>query len=276
MNINEYLNEIFNDNIILTKTDKGLTNDIYHATINNIRTVIRVPKDDANQIININNEEKVLSLIKTTDLDVEELYYFKDTRVRITKYIEATEFEEAKSDLNIIKVAKLLKKFHGYKFKINSEFDIIKMFNKYYNAIKKPLYNIDEYLFILEDIKEIDNEHILCHNDLVSGNFLFTENKTYLIDYEYAADNDPLFDLTSFTTENNLNDKERKLFYSNYFDYKIDHITSKQIILFERFQNLLWLCWANMMYDNRNDIIYKQIADSKYIQLQNSIRKEFI
>jgi thiamine kinase-like enzyme len=274
MNINKYLNDKFNKKLVLTKTNKGLTNDIYYTTINNINCVVRVPKDDVNMIINTNNEKKVLSLIKTTDLDVEELYYFEDSRVRITKFVESLEFDEIKSENSIIKVANLLKKFHNFKFKINSEFDIIEMFYKYYNSIKNPLFNIDKYLHILNDIKDIKNEHILCHNDLVSGNFLFTDTKTYLIDYEYAADNDPLFDLTSFTTENNLSSQESKIFYNEYFDNNISPLISKQIIIFERFQNLLWFCWANMMFENRKDEIYRIIAKNKYRQLQKTIRKE--
>jgi thiamine kinase-like enzyme len=276
MNINKYLNDKFNKKLVLTKTNKGLTNDIYYTTINNINCVVRVPKEDVDMIINTTNEKKVLPLIKNTDLDVEELYYFEDSRVRITKYVESFEFNEIKSEKSIIEVAKLLKKFHNYKFKINSEFDIIEMFYKYYNSIKNPLFNIDKYLNILDDIKDIKNEHILCHNDLVSGNLLFTDSKTYLIDYEYAADNDPLFDLTSFTTENNLSDQESKMFYNEYFNNNISSIISKQIIIFERFQNLLWLCWANMMYENRKDKIYKTIVENKYKQLQKTIRKEIL
>ena len=35
----------------------------------------------------------------------------------------------------------------------------------------------------------------------VDGNILFTKENVYLIDYEYAADNDPLFDVMSFLSE---------------------------------------------------------------------------
>lgn len=273
MNINKYLKEKFNENIHLELTDKGLTNNIYYARINDKDCMVRVPKDDIESIINIDNEKKVLELIKTTDLDVKELYYFEDSRVRITEYVESKEFAEVKSEENIVKVAELLKKFHNHKFMIGSEFNPVSMFNQYYSNIKKHIYNIEDYLYICDDVSKIGNEHILCHNDLVSGNILFTENRTYLIDYEYAADNDPLFDLTSFTTENNLSDEEAHIFYKSYYNNDIDSKTEQEIICFERFQNLLWLAWANMMYDNRNEEIYREIADIKYEQLIHSLRK---
>ena len=274
MNINTYLREKFQEDIKVVKTDKGLTNDIYYGNIRGTDCVIRVPKDDIENIINIDNEKKVLELVRKTGLDVEELYYFEDSRVRITRYIESAEFAEVKSGDSIVRVAELLKRFHSYRFRIGSDFDAVDMLYKYYNSIYKPLYDIHEYLYIAEDIRKIDNEHFLCHNDLVSGNILFTEDRTYLIDYEYAADNDPLFDLTSFTTENNLSDEESRLFYNSYYDNKIDPGTSEQLIRFERFQNLLWLCWANMMFDNRKEQVYADIAGIKYEQLLHSVRKD--
>ena len=42
--------------------------------------------------------------------------------------------------------------------------------------------------------------HVLCHNDLVAGNILMTEQGALFIDFEYAGLNHPYFDLCSVWT----------------------------------------------------------------------------
>jgi thiamine kinase-like enzyme len=38
-----------------------------------------------------------------------------------------------------------------------------------------------------------------CHNDLTTGNVLFTDGQAWLLDFEYAGMNDPFFDLGSLS-----------------------------------------------------------------------------
>ncbi len=68
----------------------------------------------------------------------------------------------------------------------------------------------------------------------------YSQDKTYLIDYEYAANNDPLFDVMSFLSENQINDPAlRERFYAVYFNEMNDTVR-KQLDIWENFQNLLW------------------------------------
>ena len=272
MKYQDIINKIFNCNTKLIKLDKGLTNDIYLTTINNINYAIRIPKDDINNIININNENKVLELIRNTNLDVKEYYYNTNNRIRITYYINDTiEYKDNNDPNKIIKVAKLLKQLHNINTNnLDVYFNPIDMYYKYKSNIHNYLYNINNYEYIIDKIKEYDINYVLCHNDLVSGNILFTKDKEYLIDYEYAGLNDPIFDIMSFLTENNINDtNERNKFYNEYFDNINDKLIDKMNI-YESFTNLLWYCWANMMYDTRKELIYKEIAIDKYNALKNS------
>ena len=271
MKYQELINTIFKEEILLEKLDKGLTNDIYIANYNNIKFIVRLPKDDIDNIVNVNNEKIILELIRKTNLDVKEYYYNPNNRVRITYYIDnLVEYKDFKDENKIIRVAKLLKTLHTIDVNnINVYFNPINMYYKYQSNITNYLYNISDYIYIIDIISSFKFKECLCHNDLVSGNLLFSNTKDYLIDYEYGGINDPLFDIMSFFTENNITDtKEREKFYNEYFNYLDDDILYK-LNCYEIFTNLLWYTWANMMYDIRGELIYKEIAYDKYNALKS-------
>lgn len=264
MDIKIYLETIFKTKIELTRTNLGLTNDIYVTYINGIKCAIRVPKFDNANIVDGNHEIAALRLIRGTGLDVEEIFFDEKTRIRVTKWTEGVNFVEYPRNEALIKVAKLMKKLHNLKLKSKYNFNPSQLLDKYKNNIKNPLYDLHDYWYLKDEINLFKDDLILCHNDWVNGNVILSKDHDYLIDYEYAANNNPIFDVTSFITENNLNENDKEIFLNEYYDKQLTEKLREKITIFENFHNLLWLLWANMMYDSRNEEIYKEIAKTKY------------
>jgi thiamine kinase-like enzyme len=61
-----------------------------------------------------------------------------------------------------------------------------------------------------------------CHNDLVAGNILGTRGVRFL-DWEYACDNDPLFDLAIVVAHHGLSYRQADVLLDAYFDGDGDH-----------------------------------------------------
>lgn len=262
------------ETIECTPTNLGLTNDIYKGIYKNRIVAIRIPKHKTKDLTSFDNEHQVLPAIKSLGLDANELYYNPTTRIRITEWIDdAIEFKDFQDEDKILRSAKLIKKLHQAKLVTHNEFNGVALLEEYRSKIHNFIYPLHEYDELLTQVNAIQNPHILCHNDLVSGNLLFTKDKDYLIDYEYAKDNDPLFDIMSFFTENKITDeKSRECFYAAYFDSPPSQKTRKELSIYEAFHNLLWCTWANMMYDLLHEDIYKQIANDKYDALLTNIK----
>lgn len=272
MDLSNYLSELYHKDIPYIKTNLGLTNTVYKAEIADTKVAIRVPNSDIAKLHD--GEEEILDLIKTTDLDVPELYYDPMTHIRITKWIKATTFKECDDPLKDIKAIRLVKRLHDQCFKVKKVFDPYVMFKDFIKAIEKPLFPFcaHEEIFVL--YKRLGHESILCHNDLVSGNFLFAENREYLIDYEYAGMNDPLFDLMSFISENDIFAPDhRKRIIEEYFQRAISETEAKELLLVEVMMDLLWAAWANMLYEKRKEKIYLDIFNDKIKYYQKESRK---
>jgi thiamine kinase-like enzyme len=57
-----------------------------------------------------------------------------------------------------------------------------------------------------------------CHNDMLAANFIDTDEKLWLIDWDYAGFNSPLFDLSNLATNNDLSHQQERWLLDSYFE----------------------------------------------------------
>lgn len=272
--MNKIIEEVFQTNIYtLTKMDKGITNKNFLLTVNNQKYVVRMPYEDSDEMFHRSHEKEVLELVQ--DLDVPTVYFDEATGIKITVYIsDLYEFKDCPYPDKIARCATLMKALHQ-KEAVEFEFQPIETLLQYKKAVSKPLYNLAPYTYIIDQVKGLHHKKVLCHNDIVSGNILYGKNRDYLIDYEYAASNDALFDVMSFISENQITDPiQREQFYKVYFDSITDTIR-QELTLWEAFHNLLWCYWAMMLYESRQEVIYQEIALSKFEALKKMKIKSY-
>ncbi len=264
MDLSLYLEALYHKAIAVTKTNLGLTNTIYTAIIDHQKVAIRVPNSDIHHMLK-NDERKILDLIAETGLDVEEVYYDEKTGIRITKWVDGAEtFKDSHDPQKDIKAIGMIKKLHACAFETDKVFDPFLMYQSFRKEIAQERFDYDKHEYLFDQYRQLNHRKILCHNDLVSGNFLFSDDKTYLIDYEYAGMNDPYFDVMSFISENEIYDqKRRELILKTYFGHKPNAEESRGLHITELMMDLLWAAWANMLYDKRKDMVYLHIFDIK-------------
>ncbi len=244
--------------------EKGLTNQNYLVVSTHHTVVVRVPYADQAQIVHRHHEAQALKLIEQSGLDFETLYFDQESGVKITRYVDDfTNFEDTPTADRIVRTAQLMKRLHRINHTIGHLFDPIKRYHNYRSYVKEPLISDEEAQTVLVRMSQHTPRLTLCHNDWVSGNIGLTPHKDYLIDYEYAGDNDPFFDVMSFITENSLTQQEEAEFIQAYFDEPLSVEESKLLSLYRDVHNLLWCTWAKMMYESRLEPIYLDIAHSK-------------
>lgn len=256
----------------IEKTDMGLTNVNYIIEILKEKYILRFPKNDVRHLFNPKNEKKVIQAIKNQSYTLP-VHYYKDG-IQIVKYEpDLKTFENINKSSKIKDVANLMKKFHGSNIIVDFDFDPLKQIELYKSQIKNLPIKLEEFSDVFDQIKTHRFKPVLCHNDWVDGNICFINDKTYLIDFEYAGNNDPLFDIMSFLTENDLSNVQRVNFLELMFPDGISDKDYKTLMMYRDINNILWLLWAQMMYEFRLEPIYLEIVEIKYRQLHAEYQK---
>jgi len=63
---------------------------------------------------------------------------------------------------------------------------------------------------------------VFGHNDLLCGNFIDTGEKIWLIDWDYAGFNSPLFDLANVASNNDFAEEQERWLLETYFEAAVD------------------------------------------------------
>lgn len=239
----------------------GLTNKNTKVTLREKTVVLREPKKENAHLFDYKLEHKILEHV--TSLDTPLIYFDPNSGTKISEFIENASTFQTEYTPN---AARLIKSLHELPFRSGVIYNIIETFQKYTTA--NPRHNLSPYTHYLEAAHLSSGPYVLCHNDLVEGNFLFTSERDYLIDYEYACDNDPYFDLMSFITENDIQDRPtREVFYHTYFGKAPTQAQRDKLKIFEAALHVLWCQWACMMFEQSGEPVYRDIADLKYKRL---------
>ena len=89
---------------------------------------------------------------------------------------------------------------------------------------------VPRYVRVAETLESVVGpiELVFGHNDLLSENFLDDGSRLWLVDWDYAGFNSPLFDLGGLVSNNELDPAEENELLEMYFDRKVDEELRKR------------------------------------------------
>jgi len=143
---------------------------------------------------------------------------FADHQVYLTEYIEGATWnpERLDHDGKAEQLASALRRLHALP-RSGRSFDAHGAAKQYLLSVDSP----DEQLVsvCLDVIRKtrLPNYLCCCHNDLVAENIIETPSIKFL-DWEFACDNDPMFDLATIVEHHELGDAAAQKLLDAYFD----------------------------------------------------------
>lgn len=236
----------------------GMTNKNFKVCINDKSYVLRVPGNGTEEMISRQDEIKNAVYANRIGIDAELVYFNEETGVKISNFIENAQTlspEATKKQHNMKMVCNLLRSLHNSKEKMDNDFNIYEKIEKYENLSKKiggvfyeDYYKVKDKVYSLKKImNELDVSYTPCHNDTIAENFIKdSEDKMYLIDWEYAGMNDPMWDIAAHSLENNFSEDEEELFLKIYFEGNVEEKYKKRILINKIYQDFLWSIWTNI------------------------------
>lgn len=86
-----------------------------------------------------------------------------------------------------------------------------------------------------------------CHNDLLAANIMDDGERIWFIDYEYAGNNDPCFELGNLWSESNLEPDRLEELLGRYFGYR-SRAQLARARLFALMSKYGWTLWASIQH----------------------------
>ena len=278
MHILDIIKSVFNlqnTDIELIPLKQGMTNNSFIFSINNERYIIRVPGVNTEKIINRHQEYDVYQAIKDEEFVEPVVYIDRDKGYKISKFIENSHTVNPKDWNEINACLKRLKEFHSQSHRVEHYFDVFEHIN-YYESLMPHASKYEDYKEIKKNIESLEpiienlvKDWTLCHIDAVYDNFLVTENQdVYLIDFEYAAMQDPDLDVAMFIAYSLFNRQEIDRIIDIYFEHQVTSLKRYKIYSYIAIVGLLWSNWCEAKQD-------QELLNSSYALQQYNYAKTF-
>ncbi len=231
-------------------------------------TITKVLQEAPLQFINIHNKFHVLKIVSKYSPFILSYKIIKDNddndniEVILNIIDGALTLSDYPLDFKAIEsVCDLIQQLHKQPKDNVQKWQYQKFYNFFKNNIESKNFNLAKYEKYVYKLKA-PKDWVLSHNDLIKDNILIDQNnKYYLIDYDFAMLNDPLFDFASFISESNLNTENIKhLIKYN----KLSPSDYNRVLDLINYQNLLWCVWAIFMWERTNNPKFQEIANQKY------------
>ena len=99
---------------------------------------------------------------------------------------------------------------------------------------------------------------VFSHNDLLAANFIDDGDRLWLIDWDYAGFNGPLFDLANLASNNEFNPEQEAWLLENYFDQDLS-VSSWQRYYAMKCASLLREAMWSMVSEIHSDIDFDYV-----------------
>lgn len=235
----------------------GLTNTSYKVTIANQNYIARIPGAGTEDLISRVNEKTNCEMANQLALDAKIIYINPENGIKIAEFLEGVETltpAMTKRPEIMREVTKLIKKLHNSGVLLENDFDVFAEMRRYeqlaqngnaylfsdYEKTKKRVLRLEKVL------EKLGHNRVACHNDTGYFNILKDQDdRYYLIDWEYAGNNDPVWDLAAHSLESDFSKDEELLLLQTYFATKdVCETDLIKLLVFQICQDFLWAVWT--------------------------------
>ncbi len=266
----------------IVKVEKlgGMTNNNYLVETTNNKYIVKFFGKGTDKLIDRIAEKENLKKLEDLGLDVKNYMFDIESGIKVNEYIEnATTFDAHYLKAKKEEIASILKKVHNSGKVLEGEFRIFDEIKKYESLIEGSIFypyydKIREKVFSLQShLEEIGVDKKSCHIDLVPENFIEDETgRVYLIDWEYSAMNDPMWDLAALFLESNFRKAEEGEFFKYYFSEETP-VSVAKIMIYKILQDFLWSLWT--IYKEEQGADFGTYGKDRYLRALTNL-KEYV
>ncbi len=239
----------------VTQLDGGLTNVNVRVRTANLDVVVRI-SGDASTGLAIDRLAEYLNsqAAAASGASPRVVEFLPDQHLLVVEYIEGTTLTVAdvRDEECLPRIAQVCRLLHsGPRFVC--DFDMFQVQRNYLRTVTDNGYRLPaRYRGFLSQVEQIEKALALvavptvpCNNDLLAANFIDDGERLWIIDFEYAGNNDPCFELGNIWSESNLEPGQLDVLISSYYGRERPSMVARARLL-GLMAKYGWTLWASI------------------------------
>jgi thiamine kinase-like enzyme len=239
----------------VTTLPGGLTNTNYRVDVGGRSYVVRVTAKDSS-LLAIDREHEHHASIAAAEVGVGAavIDYLPERSILVLEFIEGQTQrpEDLRRGDRLDWIADACRRLHGGR-RCLGDFDMFEIQPRYRRLVGERGFRLpDRYdtfagqvTAIREALAVRDEGTVPCNNDLLAENLIDVGDRFRLIDYEYAGNNDPCFELGNVWSESNLSLAQLDELVTHYYGERLRHKIARARLL-GLISRYGWTLWASI------------------------------
>ncbi len=243
----------------VTQLHGGLTNVNVRVKTADLDVVVRI-SSDGSTMLSIDREAEYLNsrAAAASGASPPVVEYMPDDHMLVVDYVAGTTLtpDDIRADANLSRIAEVCRMLHdGPRFV--SDFDMFDAQRTYLKTVTDNGYRLPaRYLDFEPQVADIeralavvDLPTVPCNNDLLAANFVDDGERLWIIDFEYAGNNDPCFELGNIWSESNLATEQLDVLVTHYYGRERPNMVARARLL-GLMSKYGWTLWAVIQHAN--------------------------
>ncbi|MFY9916016.1 MAG: choline/ethanolamine kinase family protein [Nocardioidaceae bacterium] len=240
----------------------GLTNINVHVKTVDLDVVVRISNEDST-MLSIDREAEYLNsrAAAASGASPRVVEFMPEHHLLVVDFITGTTYtpQDVADPTKLRRIADAVRTLHnGPRFV--SEFDMFDVQQAYLKTVQRRGYRLpDRYLEFVPQIDRmrkalavIEVGTVPCNNDLLAANFIDDGERVWIIDFEYAGNNDPCFELGNIWSESTLDPPLLDELVTAYFGREWPSMVARSRLL-GLLSKYGWMLWASIQ-DGNSDL----------------------
>ncbi len=240
--------------IAVTPLSGGMTNFNFRVSSESKDYVVRLGDDIPEHLVWRENEGVTSEVAAACGFSPQVIY--RTQGILVIDFIDGKVCSESdvRKPKNLLRLVDLLQRFHvemprhftGYPIL----FWVFQVLRHYQNMLQQKnspyLPSMPELMKVAIELEDVVGsvKIVFGHNDLLAANFIDDGEKIWLIDFDYAGFNSPLFDLANLASNSELKLDQEKELLENYFQCNIQEQDLKRFYAMKCASLLRETCWS--------------------------------
>ncbi|MCP4430994.1 MAG: phosphotransferase [Gammaproteobacteria bacterium] len=241
----------------------GLTNRNYKVNCERGSFVLRLAGEGTSDYIDRKAELFNASIASKAGVNAEIIHFDVDSGTMICRYIDNAKTMDIEGLRNVdalCRTAKAFRQLHDCGEDFQGRFELFGQIDQYLEVLRDLNADLPEgFSEVQQDaeaVRDALSRHELpskpCHCDPMVENCVDNGRQMYIIDFEYAGNNDPMWDLGDISVEGDFTEEQDRVFLEAYFGHSPDAFDVARMVMYKAMCDLLWTLWGVVQHANNN------------------------